>query len=91
MAIPDAASGVNEFLNTLPADRVTAWNDDRRIEVRIEADWALEVVRGSQTLHHICMQILCTTQQVIFRNVFGGWLTEILDQMWMAASLTKAK
>lgn len=42
-------------------------------------------------MYDVRVKILCPTQQVIFCDILGSWLTQVLDQMWMAASLAEAE
>jgi hypothetical protein len=60
VAIPDAACRINELLNTLSTDGVTAGRDDGWIKVSIETDWTLEILGSHKPNHHIRLQVLST-------------------------------
>jgi hypothetical protein len=90
-AIPNAASGVNELLDTFSADCVTTRDDDCRIGVRIKTHRTLEVLCHFQAMYDVWVKILCPTQQVIFCDVLGSWLAQVLNQMWVAACLPEAE
>ena len=82
---------IDELLDTLTTNRMSTRNDDGRIWISFETNWALERIVCLQPHDDIIIQLFSTDQEVVFGNTLSRRLAEVLDQMRMATCLAETK
>jgi hypothetical protein len=87
MNVTRGASGVKK----LGTYRMTARNDDRRIGVTLKADTAFKRVMNLQPLNHLIREVSGAFEEVVLRDVLGGRLAEIFNEIRVAAGLAQTE